>query len=349
MGLEKLGTKFLTAWAKTGEKSLLATRPVKVNISGLKFCTSELGSTSMQTSKRILNGNTSFEEVVTKPLKSSEIDVGNFIKSNLSKDFSTIEEREMKCLIENLTKDSNNDINIIKKRLNVVNAQQHTYIYSLLEKKDKNAGFILDNFDTISKQIFYNKNFTRLGPDNQELVKLISKDNLQDIIKHINTNNIEDFEKYVSKLLYDSKPHNIRLGDEVVNIDSSEIISLLSATQSPSYFRTGTSVPFNKSINKLTEITHRVNSDDICPYYKLAEGILVQKPELGQIAQTYKQYMAKRGNKDIETYINEFFNNLEKSRQLPKQIELRTVVPDENALMRQDKLLDIFLERVGIS
>lgn len=37
MGLEKVGTKFITAWAKTGEKSLLATRPVKVNIAELKF------------------------------------------------------------------------------------------------------------------------------------------------------------------------------------------------------------------------------------------------------------------------------------------------------------------------
>lgn len=251
----------------------------------------------------------------------------------------------MKYLIENLTTGSNNDINIIKKRLNVVNAQQHTFIYRLFRQKYENAGFILDNFDTILKQILYNKKFTIMGPDNRELVKLISKDNLQEIIKHIRTNNTKDFEKYVSKLIYDSKPHNIRLGNEVVNIDSSEIISLLSAIQSPSYFRTGTSVPFNKAINKLTKITHRVNSDDICPYYKLAEGILIQKPELAQIAKTYKQYMAKRGNKDIETNINEFFNNLEKSRQLPKQIELRTVVPDENALMRQDKLLDIFLER----
>lgn len=32
MGLEKVGTKFITAWVKAGEKSLLATRPVKINI-----------------------------------------------------------------------------------------------------------------------------------------------------------------------------------------------------------------------------------------------------------------------------------------------------------------------------
>lgn len=32
MGLEKVGTKIITAWAKASEKSLLATRPVKVNL-----------------------------------------------------------------------------------------------------------------------------------------------------------------------------------------------------------------------------------------------------------------------------------------------------------------------------
>lgn len=39
MGLEKIGAKFITAWAKAGEKSLLATRPVKVNTWSLKYAT----------------------------------------------------------------------------------------------------------------------------------------------------------------------------------------------------------------------------------------------------------------------------------------------------------------------
>ena len=37
MGLEKVGTKIITAWVKAGEKSLLATRPVKVNTAGLRL------------------------------------------------------------------------------------------------------------------------------------------------------------------------------------------------------------------------------------------------------------------------------------------------------------------------
>lgn len=37
MGLEKAGLKLITAWTKTSERSLLATRPVKVNIEGLRL------------------------------------------------------------------------------------------------------------------------------------------------------------------------------------------------------------------------------------------------------------------------------------------------------------------------
>lgn len=37
MGLEKAGLKLINAWAKTSERSLLATKPVKVNIEGLKL------------------------------------------------------------------------------------------------------------------------------------------------------------------------------------------------------------------------------------------------------------------------------------------------------------------------
>ena len=37
MGIEKAGLKLINAWVKTGERSLLATRPMKVNIEGLRY------------------------------------------------------------------------------------------------------------------------------------------------------------------------------------------------------------------------------------------------------------------------------------------------------------------------
>lgn len=45
MVLEKVGTKIITAWVKAGEKSLLATRPVKVNIAELKLAPKLEGDT----------------------------------------------------------------------------------------------------------------------------------------------------------------------------------------------------------------------------------------------------------------------------------------------------------------
>ena len=88
-------------------------------------------------------------------------------------------------------------------------------------------------------------------------------------------------------------------------------------------------------------------SDDICPYYKVAEGILYQRPELAQIAKDYQEYTSKKGNKEIFSYIKQFFEDLENSGRLPKEIELKTIVPDENALVRQSDLLDIFIDRLS--
>lgn len=52
MGLEKTGLKLINAWAKTSERSLLATRPVKVNIEGLKYKPDIIADTFIPTSKK---------------------------------------------------------------------------------------------------------------------------------------------------------------------------------------------------------------------------------------------------------------------------------------------------------
>lgn len=54
MGLEKAGIKIITAWAKTGEKTLLATRPVKVNTKSLGYIHPN-GEISFQSSDSALN------------------------------------------------------------------------------------------------------------------------------------------------------------------------------------------------------------------------------------------------------------------------------------------------------
>lgn len=57
MGLEKVGTKFITAWVKAGEKSMLATKPIKVSTIGLKYA-SEISGDVVQISKKVKSADT---------------------------------------------------------------------------------------------------------------------------------------------------------------------------------------------------------------------------------------------------------------------------------------------------
>lgn len=334
--MEKVGAtigKEIIAWTRTGGKSFLATKPVKINTYGLRFVP-KLQDDVFQISKKVSE---------KQPLSLEKI--SDFVREGLPKYLTEyLSENEFKILLSNITQNSNNDLKLIIKRLNTINKEDHLYVYSLVDDIQPNSGFILDNFSIVNSRIFQNRNFRSLGPDQGSFINIISKDNLQKILDNIEKS---DFRKFATKLIYNSKKHNIAFGDEVVKINSSEIISLLSERQSLSYFEEGSSTSFNRAINSLTETSHRIMSDDICPYYKVAEGILYQRPELAQIAKDYQEYTSKKGNKEIVSYIKQFFEDLENSGRLPKEIELKTIVPDENALVRQSDLLDIFIDRLS--
>ena len=334
--MEKVGAtigKEIIAWTRTGGKSCLATKPVKINTYGLRFVP-KLQDDVFQISKKVSE---------KQPLSLEKI--SDFVREGLPKYLTEyLSENEFKILLSNITQNSNNDLKLIIKRLNTINKEDHLYFYSLVDDIQPNSGFILDNFSIVNSRIFQNRNFRSLGPDQGSFINIISKDNLQKILDNIEKS---DFRKFATKLIYNSKKHNIAFGDEVVKINSSEIISLLSERQSLSYFEEGSSTSFNRAINSLTETSHRIMSDDICPYYKVAEGILYQRPELAQIAKDYQEYISKKGNKEIVSYIKQFFEDLENSGRLPKEIELKTIIPDENALVRQSDLLDIFIDRLS--
>ena len=334
--MEKVGAtigKEIIAWTRTSGKSFLATKPVKINTYGLRFVP-KLQDDVFQISKKVSE---------KQPLSLEKI--SDFVREGLPKYLTEyLSENEFKILLSNITQNSNNDLKLIIKRLNTINKEDHLYFYSLVDDIQPNSGFILDNFSIVNSRIFQNRNFRSLGPDQGSFINIISKDNLQKILDNIEKS---DFRKFATKLIYNSKKHNIAFGDEVVKINSSEIISLLSERQSLSYFEEGSSTSFNRAINSLTETSHRIMSDDICPYYKVAEGILYQRPELAQIAKDYQEYTSKKGNKEIVSYIKQFFEDLENSGRLPKEIELKTIVPDENALVRQSDLLDIFIDRLS--
>ena len=76
---------------------------------------------------------------------------------------------------------------------------------------------------------------------------------------------------------------------------------------------------------------------------------MTQKPELAQIAKDYQKYLSEYVSGDRIRYMESFFEKLDASGRLPKVIELKTIVPDENALNCQGELLDIFLARKNLS
>lgn len=278
-------------------------------------------------------------------LKFSPAELRSYVSSNLSDQYKGANKKELDNLLHNITQSSGGDFDVIEKRLSTINNSKSTYMYSLFEKELNNAGFILDNFEVINSKIFTNKNFRMMGPDQYDLTNLLSKENLKDVVKNMDS---PDFRKFVNKLIYDSKEHKILLGNETVKLDSSEIVSLLSERQAISFMK-GDDKSFNQSINRLTEKSHRICSDDICPYNKVAEGILIQKPELAQIAKDYQKYLSEYVSGDKVRYMEKFFEKSYASGRLPKEIELKTIVPDENALCRQGEFLDIFLARKNLS
>ena len=258
--------------------------------------------------------------------------VKDYILSNLSERYKNKTPKELEFLISNIASGTNDDINVITKRLNIINEANPRYLQDLLNKNMGNAGFILDNYKTIYDKIILNDNFQDLGPDKFNFVKFITSDNLQKII---NTIDKPEFPNLVKSTIYDSKNHNVELGNETVKINSALLVHLLTGQQYSS------ETEFNKAVNGLTEVNHRIESDNICPYNQIAEGILTQKPELAQIAKEFQKHISKGGNAD------KFFKELEKSGRLPHEIELKTIVPDKNALIVPSDLLDVFIERTN--
>lgn len=258
--------------------------------------------------------------------------VKDYILSNLSERYKNKTPEELEFLISNIASGTNDDINVITKRLNIINEANPRYLQDFLNKNMGNAGFILDNYKIIYDKIILNDNFQDLGPDKFNFVKFITSDNLQKIIDTIDK---PEFPNLVKSTIYDSKNHNVELGNETVKINSALLVHLLTGQQYSS------ATEFNKAVNGLTEANHRIESDNICLYNQIAEGILTQKPELAQIAKEFQKHISKGGNAD------KFFKELEKSGRLPHEIELKTIVPDKNALIVPSDLLDVFIERTN--
>ena len=147
---------------------------------------------------------------------------------------------------------------------------------------------------------------------------------------------------FAQMVLYDSKEHDINFGDETVVVDSAFLIHLLSEFQDWRGYE-----EFNEMVENLTERNHR-NKGEL-NYYKLAEGILRQKPELYEVVRMYQSYInVYSNNMSAEKLIQkrqEFFEKMEQRGILPKAVELRTIVPDKNALVSPQKTCQVLYDK----
>ena len=125
MVLEKVGRtigKEIIAWTRTGGKSFLATKPVKINKYGLRFVP-KLQDDVFQISKKVSE---------KQPLSLEKI--SDFVREGLPKYLTEyLSENEFKILLSNITQNSNNDLKLIIKRLNTINKEKHVYFCSLID------------------------------------------------------------------------------------------------------------------------------------------------------------------------------------------------------------------------
>lgn len=242
--------------------------------------------------------------------------------------------------IETLKKFENGDISLLQD------------IMFLEFTKKANTSFLLDNLDEI-KRIFEEKEVSDRSfcMGTKEVLQVITPENYSTFIECAKNEKFMG-EDFAALVMYKAKPHHIEFGKETAIVDSSEILSLISSQQSLSTIRENCYDKFEATVNSL--IPKDYNKNDQQYYYKIAEGILSQKPELAKIATDYrnfaKQFQGKNLSKQEYTDAMEmFFISLEEKGTLPKEIELRTIVPDENALLEPSSTLKLFLEGETVS
>lgn len=207
---------------------------------------------------------------------------------------------------------------------------------------NKNTSFLLDNLREIN-QIFNKKQI----PQEQKkgVLALLNEENYEQFCELAKDESLNG-EDFAIIAMYNSTKHNIEFGNEIAIVDSSEIVSLLSGVQSLSTMKNNNYELFNACVSSLVDENYR---DDNLHYNQIAEGILKQMPKLAMIAKDYNDYAQDIGIKyqnnpeKIFPALNQYFKELDESGLLPQQIELKTIIPDENALLYPEHTLKAFL------
>ncbi len=209
------------------------------------------------------------------------------------------------------------------------------------------TSFLLDNLEEIKKiikekQISSENIYT--GPE--EVLGAITPENYSTFLECAKNEELMG-DDFATLVMYKAKPHRIEYGNETVKVDSMEVLSLISGRQSITTVRENSYDKFEATVNSL--IPKDYEKDNQQYYYKIAEGILSQKPELAQIAIDYDKYSELYQGRNLtkEQYssaMEQFFVEQEQNGTLPKEIELKTIYPDENALISPALTLQLFLQ-----
>lgn len=259
----------------------------------------------------------------------SEDDLYNIGESLLKQKcrLSRVSPGQVDLALKNLCRNSQGNTNLILERYNKIINSDKSLAYEVLIMRDfKNSDFLIDNLEEISS-ILTDKKMQVMFPLQYDLIEALDRKGLNILAK---TSSPNEFKEEASKIIYNSCEHEIKFGEKLVTVDSAEVIAIISGLQSLSYLKNGNSSLFEKTVSQIADVSELNNGEQL--YYKIVEGILKQRPDLIKI--TEELNMAIETSKmPILATMSKFFDEKAKTGELPPEITLHTVIPDENALM----------------
>lgn len=301
------------------------------NVLGVSSRATFLASQNIQSKKA--ESGAPLTEVDVESLKQELL---NFCKED--KMFSYLNEEETTNILNAITQGATKEIAL--NRLENFKKMRNTSFLDRVCDGKSNASFILDNVEDF-EAVFNRDNCRAMMADLWALIDMTDNKQILNELKKYSSNP-KEFVSKAQAMIYDSKEHDIKFGDENVVVDTAFLVHLLSEYQDWRGYE-----EFNEMVENLTEKNHR-NSGEL-NYYKLAEGILRQKPELNVIVNMYKSYInIYANNTSAEALIQkrqEFFEMIEQKGYFPKEVELRTIVPDKNALFSPQKTCQVLSEK----
>lgn len=275
-----------------------------------------------------------------KPLSKDVVEVGRecsqkseAIISELAKKSRCDEDLFKKSLTGIINEGIEQNPNLKEKRLQYLNQVDDGDIYFIKNiayigiEQPKKAAFILDNAETIN-QIIKEKHLDNCYYyiDFLESINEKTYPTLLELAKNPKVNE----EELISHVMYMAKEHTVGFGEDTVKVPTQEILSLLTGIPAPSCVISKSYETFNQMTQSLVAKGHKCKNH---PYMEIAEGIITQRPDLIEMSEKHVKLinkLMKMNTIDVKKDPEKFYEVI--GRYFPKEIELKTIIPDNNAL-----------------